>query len=98
MAEMEGSPHRCAPGVDRFVPTEPLMGGHNIECCDGSPFEGERECRPRMSLSRELHMHSLDISSGNLFLYGQIQANERKGQRDWLGLSIRVLRCECIDD
>jgi hypothetical protein len=28
----------------------------------------------------------------------QIQTDERKGQGDWLGLLIRVLRCERIHD
>jgi hypothetical protein len=43
-------------------------------------------------------MHSLNLPSGKLLLHAQIQANEGKGQSDWLGMDIRVLRCERIHD
>src|SRR5580704_7672559 len=98
MAVMEGSPHRCTPGVDRFVPLGPLRRRDDIDCRDGSPFEREYECGPRLLVPGELHVYALDLPPGELSLHEEIQANEGKGQRDRLGLGVCVLRREGIDD
>jgi hypothetical protein len=51
----------------------------------------QRDCRPTALLPREGHVRSLDLPTRMPFLDVEIQTNERKGQRDWLGLLIRVL-------
>jgi hypothetical protein len=43
-------------------------------------------------------MHFLDLPAGKVFLDEQIEAHERKGERDRFRLIIRVLCGECVHD
>jgi hypothetical protein len=94
----ECSPHGSPPIIDGSVPLGPGRRRQDIDNTYAAPLLGEVDARPLAPGASELHMRFLDLTARELFFDVEIESNQPEDNRDRLGIFVRGLDGEGIDD